>query len=147
MLVEASEVTVTFDGYSAAYTSQLFLDTPSGTTDVLFTNKTAQVGSTLTLGTFAAGTELIFRLFVQDTGRSYFTGSAAANPDTVVHAQVETDGASAAFGFEDLFGGGDRDYNDFLFSVNARAVPDHAATGALLALGLGALALARRRLR
>jgi len=145
-LTEDSLVTVTFEGYSAGYTSNLSLDMPTNGLGTLFTNKTASVGSTLTLGTFAAGTELIFRLFVHDTGLTFFTGEASRNPDNVAHATVNAVGNTHFVGFEDLFGGGDRDYNDFKFSVATKAVPDGAATVGLLGLGLGVLALARRRL-
>jgi len=147
ILAEDSEVIVTFDGYSAGYTSNLHLDLPVNGIGSLFTNKTASVGSTVALGTFAAGTELIFRLFVVNTGHSFYTGQASRNADNVAHAKVETIGNKTTVGFEDLWGGGDKDYNDFKFSVTARPVPDHAATGALLALGLGTLALVRRRTR
>ncbi len=43
----------------------------------------------------------------------------AANADNIEHIKML--GANK-FGFEDLLGGGDRDYNDLVFQVNARAV-------------------------
>ncbi|MBE2216117.1 MAG: DUF4114 domain-containing protein [Opitutaceae bacterium] len=141
-----SEVHVTFEGYSAGYTSQLFLQNPGNDLGMLFVNKTTAVGSTIALGTFAAGTELIFRLFVVPTGQNFLTGDALRNSDNIAHAYIETIGNKTFVGFEDIWGGGDRDYNDYMFSVTANPVPDSAATGALLVLGLGALALARRRL-
>lgn len=148
VLTEDSTVLVTFEGYSAAYTSDLALALPVNGLGVLFTNQTASVGSTVLLGNFAAGTELVFSLFVRNDNVTYFTGLATANPDGVVHAKIALtlDGNKANVGFEDLRGGGDKDFNDFLFSVTAQPVPDSAATVGLLALGLAALAVARRRL-
>ena len=43
---------------------------------------------------------------------------AERNPDGVVHALVEKrSGDVDAFGFEDIFDGGDMDYNDCMFEV------------------------------
>ncbi|WP_115935454.1 VCBS domain-containing protein [Aestuariispira insulae] len=40
---------------------------------------------------------------------AYFSGSADLNPDGIVHVQVDEDGT---IGFEDLYGGGDNDFDD-----------------------------------
>ena len=154
VLTEASEVSITFEGYSASYTSDLFLDTPANALGLLFTNKTTAIGTTLTLGTFGAGTELIFRLFVHETERTFLSGQADRNTDNVAHTSSETIDSKLWVGFEDLFGGGDKDYNDFRFSISTRpvmvpstAVPDGTSTSVLLALGWGLVAFASRRLR
>ncbi|MTI10965.1 DUF4114 domain-containing protein [Curvivirga aplysinae] len=50
-------------------------------------------------------------------GRSepaYFDGPAEMNPDGIVHVQIDEDGE---LGFEDLKGGGDRDYDDAVVTV------------------------------
>lgn len=147
VLSRDAEVFVTFDGYSAGYTSRLSLELPDDTFMALFTNKTTAVGTTIAAGTFAAGSELVFKLWVDNTSKAYFSGDASSNADGFAHAKIFAyDGASASLGFEDLWNGGDKDYNDFKFSVTARPVPDHAATGALLGIALTALVLARRRL-
>ena len=56
--------------------------------------------------------------FVDDPqrGRLTYSGFAAANPDGVQHFQMLGD---SVFGFEDLFGGGDRDYDDKIVSFRA----------------------------
>jgi hypothetical protein len=51
-------------------------------------------------------------------GTVYFD-YVAANPDGFQH--IKSLGANK-FGFEDLYGGGDRDYNDLVFQVNAKVV-------------------------
>jgi uncharacterized protein YkwD len=50
------------------------------------------------------------------TPRVYFD-YVAANADGVQHTKYLGDNK---FGFEDLYGGGDRDYNDLIFQVNAK---------------------------
>jgi hypothetical protein len=46
--------------------------------------------------------------------------AAELNPDGVQHAisGLSANGNKLIFGFEDLFGGGDRDYQDVLFSID-----------------------------
>ncbi len=46
--------------------------------------------------------------------------AAALNPDGVQHAisGLSADGNQLIFGFEDLFGGGDKDYQSVLFSID-----------------------------
>jgi hypothetical protein len=109
------------------------------------------VGSSSNLGAFAAGTELVFHLHVLTTGDDFFTGPASRNPDGAVHAQgslwAGTPGiptAGVLVGFEDLFGGGDADFNDFQFVVTNAALVDAASvpepsTLLLLASGLTAM--------
>jgi hypothetical protein len=56
-------------------------------------------------------------------------------------------GNGFAVGFEDLFGGGDQDYDDnvFFFQGGIRQQVPEPGTLALLAMGLGGLRIARRR--
>jgi hypothetical protein len=51
-------------------------------------------------------------------GKSYYTGDWRRNPDNYPHAKVVYDYAgpgTALVGFEDQYGGGDRDHNDLVF--------------------------------
>ena len=147
---EGGDVQVTVLPYSAAYTSQLILfSTPSP----LVIATSSQVGQTFALGNLAAlygiapGSELIFGILVLNTGDTFKMGPGGRNPDGVEHVLVdyaEGDGGDVALlGFEDLFGGGDHDYNDANFEIQGGigfARVSAPASLILLLLGLAALA-------
>jgi hypothetical protein len=94
------------------------------------------VGQVRTFTGPEAGEELVFAIRVTQGGvtRIYKMGPGSRNPDNVVHAAVNDNGdGTFTVGFEDAFGGGDRDYNDnrFLFEGCVEpivAVDDAAAT-------------------
>ena len=113
---ESGEVFATYQGSSAAYTTDLFLQ---NTNQTLFNNKATAIGTTFSLGTFDAGTVLVFGLAVQNTGNTFFTGLGGLNSDGIAHAYVDDmfgEEGEVLVGFEDLLGGGDKDYNDHMFS-------------------------------
>ncbi len=146
------DITVTVLPYSAAYTSNLYLFSTGGGGPVFIANS-SQVGTVVDLGNLAtlygihAGDELIFGVLVLNTGNTFVMGPGSRNLDGIAHVSVDyAEGSSsdlATLGFEDLFGGGDFDYNDAMFKleggIGLRQVPEPASL-ILLLLGLATAA-------
>lgn len=144
-------VQATFIGQTAGYDNELYLDAPTASGRI-FHNHINSPGDTFDLGMFNAGDELLFRLLVLNTGDQFFSGPADRNPDQMAHAMVTDESTRTIVGFEDLFGGGDMDYDDTLFSfTNVRKdppthnVPDASSTLPLLSFGMAGVAMLRRR--
>jgi hypothetical protein len=141
-----------FLGADTAFLNDLFLSSPANSLGVIFNNLSTPAGTTLNLGSLALATELVFRIHVNDTGDDFFTGPAFRNPDAIEHAVVD-DAFSATetlIAFEDLFGGGDLDFNDLQFSFTnvASAPPNRVpepSSVLLLALGLMGMRLVQRQ--
>jgi hypothetical protein len=70
------------------------------------------------LGTVSADEEIDLRIFVQDTLAGFRSGPASRNSDNLAHALVTQESATTLkVGFEDIYGGGDRDFNDVIVEV------------------------------
>lgn len=108
------------------------------------------------------GDELQFGIHVLNTSHSFLVGPGSRNIDGIDHAYVREGRFNVFLGFEDLFGGGDRDYNDTIFRLTgATTSPRHApapapspdrtgsvpepAPAVLLLVGIGVLGYAYRR--
>lgn len=81
-------------------------------------------GDTVHLGLFPAGTNIGFYLIADGFNGgtlTYWSIGAEANPDGLRHtaAVFDLDSQTTFFGFEDLYNGGDKDYNDMLFTVES----------------------------
>jgi len=147
-------VTVTTQPVTSGFTSELGLYDASFTRLLFLVNdEPANVSNTFDPSSLGinVGDELIFGIRVLNTGDEFFIGPASRNLDNVLHAGVDAlGGGQFVVGFEDLFGGGDRDYDDnkFLFEgavdVTPTGVPE-PATISLVSLGL--LGAVRRRFR
>lgn len=123
-------------------------------------NEPLLAGDFVDLGTFKAGTALDFFLIASGAtgGKDFYSTNLSLNKDGIIHAVSLAANGSAylIIGFEDLKGGGDRDYNDVVFAVEIGKVnvaqltgigaPEPSlALGALLA-GASLLGFSRRRI-
>lgn len=114
-------VRVTVLPASAGYTSELWLFEP-GPARRLATNR--DVGNVVDLEPIPAGTEMVFGTKVLNTGDEFRMGPGSRNGDGLAHAVVDFQAEGHALvGFEDLFGGGDRDYNDNVFDFQGGITP------------------------
>jgi len=147
---------------SAAYTNTLSLlvngvVTPESSMGVL-NNQTSDPGYFVNLGNVHAGDVLTFQLNVLDTGDTWHSDTAL-NADGINHIYSAAFSGDAALGiptgtyvgFEDLYGGGDLDYNDegFVFTnissyESISPVPE-PETYLMLLMGLGLLAFTAHR--
>ena len=122
-------------------------------------------GDFVDLGTFSAGTSLDFFLMANGAngGTSVFSTTGTANPDGINHVATFTPsfwGAANSpylfISFEDLLGGGDKDFNDVIIALDIGAAnvksllmlaTPEPATWLTMASLLGAAVWARRRIR
>jgi len=143
-----TDVTVEVLNASASYISELWLYAP-GTPVFVATNQ--DTGTIVNLGKFSAGVELLFGIYVRNTGYTFYMGPGSRNPDGWIHAQVDYLGGGQATvgigGFEDLYNGGDQDYNDCMFKFTNVVAPEPSALVVLASglTGLGGLVLRRKR--
>lgn len=87
-------------------------------------NQTLRSGDFVNLGTTKAGTKLDFFLIADGArgGTNVFSTEDSVNPDGIrhvmSHAQIFSDSPYLMLAFEDLYGGGDEDYNDLIVAID-----------------------------
>ena len=110
-------------------------------------------GDFVNLGNFTTGTSLDFFLIAYGAsgGKDYYSTNLSVNQDGIIHAVTLAPNGSAylVVSFEDMKGGGDRDFNDVYFAVELTpthiGAPEPAlATGSLITC-LALLGFSRRR--
>lgn len=150
------DVTVTVQASTAGYLSELRLYAGGGSTFIAYNAPNGNPAGTLVTLTAAAldvdhniGDELVFGIFVTNTGDTFKLGPAGRNADGVIHGAIDNLGGGVLrVGFEDLRGGGDRDYDDNVFdfrgSVRSGNVPEPGSL-ALVGAALVAVGALRRR--
>lgn len=141
---------------TAAYTNTLSLlvngvMTPESSIGLL-NNHTSNIGDFVILGYANVGDVLTFQLNVSDTGKTWYSDESL-NVDGTNHTYSTAFSGDATHsipggtyvGFEDLYGGGDSDYDDesFIFT-NISPIPE-PETHVMLLVGLGLVAFTVRR--
>lgn len=114
-VVEDGNVFAQYVGSRAGYFNTLSFDGSN-----LFSQYSGP-GTTRDLGYFSAGDELTFDLFVWQTGTTFHSGAGDNNVDGLAHFKAisvaDGDGYLTSVGVEDQLGGGDLDFNDFMFTL------------------------------
>lgn len=110
-----SSLIVTFVEGDTAYNDQFGLWSPVKRS--LGTAHGTSPGTVYNLGNYTNGTSLTFYL-VNDPGNTWLSGPGTMNPDGVAHAYIKPiSDDTYNLGWEDLYGGGDRDYNDVILNI------------------------------
>jgi len=116
LVANDGDILLTFISKDAAHSSDLFL---TGSSNAILNNQSATPGQVFNLGSFVAGTKIAFEIFNNTTGLRYFTGLPSLNPDNTLHAFFKLlSEDTIQIGFEDLFQGGDKDYDDLIFKIS-----------------------------
>lgn len=170
-LATQADVRVYFVGEGAAYRNTLGFNTtggaitPASDSKIIFPNVSTGgavrnssspliPGDFVNLGRFGAGTNLDFFTIADGAGggTSIFTGHPELNPDKRQHmvAFAMPSSPYLLFAFEDLLGGGDKDFNDVQFVVDIGAVNQQALAGSepgtcLMIAGFATTTIAARR--
>ena len=126
-------VTVRIGPAEAFFDSDLQLCDLPGGGPPLFIGTNRQHGTNVTIDPsslgYNAGDELVFCILMTsgEPGNVYRMGPASRNPDSTVHnANVVSQTSPIVIvdvGFEDLFGGGDLDYDDNIFRFEGAIAP------------------------
>lgn len=160
--------TYTFQAASSGKIEAYFAGETAGHTSVLglkvngveqggygLNNHSSAIGARHDFGNVQAGDTLTFVLKVLTTNIKFFSDSSQ-NPDGLNHVHSAAYGGGGLLpegiyvGFEDLMGGGDKDYDDLQFvftnvaAVATGTVPE-PQTWVMMLSGFGLIGIARRR--
>ncbi|WP_171815466.1 Ig-like domain-containing protein [Stanieria cyanosphaera] len=143
-LNQAQDLKVYFINEGASYRNQLQLVTSGGTSinGLVFRDgsegsgpNVLRIGDYVGLGTVAAGTTLDFRLRANGANNSnpdVWYADVSKNVDKQQHVIAYEYEGYLILAWEDLYGGGDKDYNDIVFAIdigksNLAAIPTEPA--------------------
>ena len=119
-LFQTSNVVVTFLSSEAAENNIFGISKPISR--ALGTGHGTAPGTNFDLGTINSGEELVFYI-TNGANYTFYSTSASTNPDGISHAVITSLGSNKwQIGFEDQYGGGDRDYNDIVIKVTATPI-------------------------
>lgn len=147
------EVVAYFYNFDASYFETIGLLVNGVSTGITgLNNHTSSFGQSLDLGFAHTGDTLVFSLHVLTTGDVFYS-NAALNTDGGFHHVYATPysggggiPAGTFLAFEDINGGGDRDYNDTSFVIRS-GVPE-ISTWAMMLIGFASMGfVAYRRVR
>ncbi|WP_424358446.1 DUF4114 domain-containing protein [Methanocella sp. MCL-LM] len=110
-----STLTMTYLGGTAGYNNVFGLWSPFR--KQYGTGHGTTPGTSFNLGTFKQGTELIF-YDDNGAGNTWLSGPYSRNPDRVAHAYIRPIACDTwLLGWEDMYGGGDKDYDDVVLNL------------------------------
>ncbi|NET60657.1 MAG: DUF4114 domain-containing protein [Symploca sp. SIO2E6] len=149
---DIDDVQVYFINESADFQNQLLFSTDNGNTlTSIFDSVSSpnsirpnsdgplELGQGVSLGSFSSSTVLDFFLKSTDFVGTTFTFGldSTQNPDGLQHIVAYETQDFLLLGFEDIFGGGDRDYTDAVIAVKlVQDVPEPASLLGLLSVGI-----------
>lgn len=147
------DVTVTVQPSTAGFLSELRLYSTVPSTFIAYNAPNGNPPGTFVTLTAAqidvdhdVGDELVFGIFVTNTGDTFKLGPAGRNADGQIHGAIDNLGGGVLrVGFEDLRGGGDRDYDDNVFDFRGGVRTNVPEPGSLALAGLALLSLAALR--
>lgn len=115
------DVVVDVKASESGYDNRIFWSTDNFKTKnyIGTDNQTASVN----LGKFKEGTKIQFGID-NGVGQFFKSGAASSNVDNIAHAKVTKTAEGTEFGFEDLAGGGDNDFNDAIINVRTVATAE-----------------------